>query len=134
MSTCLVHLLLTGIASPSLDKQPDVGLLTWHHQDQQVRSLRLGKLRNPNLPVWLTCVDDQWGILFSSCIEIGMKFSLHYYSQNTSWEDKETLLMVDTIRTFDNDETSQEKSPLTQAIQSRWEGAKVDWQGKTPFV
>ena len=42
--------------------------------------------------------------------------------------------MIDTIRTFDDDETSQEKSPLAQAIQSRWEGAKVDWQGKTPFV
>ena len=49
----------------------DIGLLVWNADEDINKSLRVGsRLKNPPLPIWVTCVNDRWGVLFSNNMEL----------------------------------------------------------------
>ena len=99
MSFCLSNLILTGCATPYLQNGVvstkfyhhnlisfffkftegkfgvpecnDVGLLAWYADDNINKTLRVGsRLKNPVLPIWVTCVNDRWGVLFSNNVDL----------------------------------------------------------------
>ena len=44
----------------------DIGFLLWTQTDIKTENVNLGsRLKTPVLPIWVTCVNDQWGILFN---------------------------------------------------------------------
>lgn len=102
MSFCLSNLILTGCATPYLQngsvsqtfgrtvlllspvqftegkfgvpERNEVGLLAWCADENINKTLRVGsRLKNPPHPIWVTCVNDSWGVLFSNNMDI-MKF------------------------------------------------------------
>ena len=49
----------------------DIGLLVWNADEDINKTLRVGsRLKNPPLPIWVTCVNDRWGVLFSNNMEL----------------------------------------------------------------
>ena len=60
----------------------DVGLLVWSADENINKTLRVGsRLKNPTLPIWVTCVNDSWGVLFSNNMDI-MKFQSFEHRQH----------------------------------------------------
>ena len=67
------------------------------------------------------------------------RFQLYYYSNTDNSkvlkEKRETILTIDTrgnlTRERETDEEGEEKlpNPLELAIESKWAGASIDWQG-----
>ena len=48
----------------------DVGMLVWTSDWHTHSLLKIGsRLKSPNLPIWVTCANDNWGVLFSPNIE-----------------------------------------------------------------
>ena len=44
----------------------DIGFLIWTENEETTADLNLGsRLKTPVLPVWVTCVNDHWGVLFN---------------------------------------------------------------------
>ena len=103
------------------------------------------RLKTPVLPIWVTCVNDNWGVLFNpnkdlmksysaenrlSCqtvtcgtFFIFFRFQLYYLSNTLTKEKRHTVLMIDTrtkksIRNI-NDNDEMEEDPLEKAIQSK---------------
>ena len=68
--------MITGQATPHLQNQADterteVGLLIWQNNEQETKNLKLGsRLKSPRLPIWVTHVNDHWGVLFHTNIEL----------------------------------------------------------------
>ena len=49
----------------------DVGLLVWNKDVNVNKTLKTGsRLKTPTLPIWITCVNDNWGVLFSPNIDL----------------------------------------------------------------
>ena len=103
------------------------------------------RLKTPVLPIWVTCVNDNWGVLFnpnrdlmksysaenrSSCLTVTccsffifFRFQLYYFSNTLTKEKRHTVLMIDTrtkksIRNM-NDNDDIEEDTLEKAIQSK---------------
>ena len=56
----------TGI----LDRN-DVGFLAWHHTERVNKNLSLGsRLKTPSLPIWVTWIEDSWGVLFNANMDL----------------------------------------------------------------
>ena len=44
----------------------DIGFLIWTENEEATADLNLGsRLKTPVLPVWVTCVNENWGVLFN---------------------------------------------------------------------
>ena len=87
MTFCLANLMITGAATPYLHngimaadqvggqwgkdatgilERNDVGFLVWTNTREETEDLGLGsRLKTPVTPVWVTCVNGQWGVLFN---------------------------------------------------------------------
>ena len=113
-------------------------------------------MKTPVLPIWVICVNDSWGVLFnpnrdlmksSSAVN---RFQLYYFSncltKEVVKEKKDTILTIDTrgnnIETksefkdieADNDDPYEDSDLLEMAVQTKWEGAQLDWQGIPRYV
>ena len=72
------------------------------------------------------------------------RFQLYYYSNTDHTkvvkEKRETILTIDTrgnlMREREADEEGEEKLPnlLELAIESKWAGASIDWQGLPQYL
>ena len=128
----------------------DIGLLVWKQNEAATADLSLGsRLKTPVLPVWITCVNNNWGVLFNPNRDLMKnysaenRFQLYYYSncqiKEVVKEKKETILTIDTRGSskstsaykedVDIDEPEEERDSLQLAVQTKWEGAVLDWQG-----
>ena len=104
------------------------------------------RLKTPVLPIWVTCVNDNWGVLFnpnrdlmksysaenrSSCLKVHdmwiificFRFQLYYFSNTLTKENRNTVLFIDTrtkksIHNM-NDVDEIEEDHLEKAIQSK---------------
>ena len=120
----------------------------WDKTDEKTQEMNLGsRLKTPVLPIWVTCVNDDWGVLFNTNKDLmksysaenrlkflcffkntnpSVRFPLYYFNNRVSKEKKETILMVDTrgnktrnnMAGFDDFE-DLENDPLEDAIQSK---------------
>ena len=74
----LCNLVLTGRATPQpitgvdgKSEKNDVGFLARYSTDHSNINLKLvSRLRAPSLPIWVTCVDDHWGVLFHTTADL----------------------------------------------------------------
>lgn len=87
---CLSNLMLSGNATPYLHNgivtvdyneesnydfgdgkvgivnRNEMGLLVWNTNQKMTEDMNLGsRLKTPILPIWVTCVNGNWGILFN---------------------------------------------------------------------
>ena len=84
---CLSNLMIAGTCSPYLHngimdasevggafgelatgilQRNDVGLLVWNNSKEETEELSLGsRLKTPCTPIWVTCVNNNWGVLFN---------------------------------------------------------------------
>ena len=164
--------LATGIL-----QRNDIGFLVWNNTKEETEELSLGsRLKTPCTPVWVTCVNSNWGVLFNPNRDLmksysaenrflqfyflphlplhpltkGLflsklfRFQLYYYSNTDHTkvvkEKRETILTIDTrgnlMREREADEEGEEKLPnlLELAIESKWAGASIDWQGLPQYL
>jgi len=176
ISLCLSNLMLTGSAVPFLHNgimsadvndatnfeygdgkvgitgRNEIGFLLWDTNEETTQEANVGsRLKTPVLPIWVTCINDNWGVLFNPNKDLMKSYSaenrfyLFYYSsfiqQNTK-DPKDTLLIVDTrgvkvkgsLSEMDEDFDEMEEDPLASAIQTKWEGAAVSWDSVLPYV
>ena len=44
----------------------DIGFLLWDRDEKMTEEAGLGsRLKTPVLPIWITCVNGSWGVLFN---------------------------------------------------------------------
>ena len=44
----------------------DIGFLVWEGNEDQTELLKLGsRYKTPVLPIWVTCINNNWGALFN---------------------------------------------------------------------
>ena len=87
MSLCLSNLLLTGSATPFLHNgvreneegldevgiaaRNAIGFLMWDRTSEKTQKHRLGsRFKTPYLPIWVTCVNNKWGVLFNPKLDL----------------------------------------------------------------
>ncbi|KAG1649311.1 putative ubiquitin carboxyl-terminal hydrolase MINDY-4 [Nymphon striatum] len=110
----LVNLLLTGVATPFIHNgkilegnthvrslngiisRSEFGFLIWCNDNAVVRELG-SRLKTPFLPIWITCCNDQYGILFNHNIDLVRDhkaeyfFKLFFYNSSQHVEKLATL-------------------------------------------
>ncbi|XP_023337706.1 inactive ubiquitin carboxyl-terminal hydrolase MINDY-4B isoform X2 [Eurytemora carolleeae] len=140
-----------GDGKVGISGRNDIGFLLWGNDEEHTMKYNLGsRLKTPVLPIWVTFCSGQWGVLFNpnrdlmKSYQAENRFQLYYYSDTPTKEKKETVLTIDTRSTKikqkmiidsgveDFDEV--EDDPLEKAIETKWEGATVDWGGIAPYV
>ncbi|XP_077204801.1 inactive ubiquitin carboxyl-terminal hydrolase MINDY-4B [Paroedura picta] len=137
-----VQKLLHGVSSRS-----DVGYLHWSKDEVENQQLpQVGSmLKTPKLPVWLCSINGTYSVLFStnrlllSDWKMEHLFDLYFYNGQPS--QKTTLhLTVDTHshhweeKHGEEEADAEKRAPSVEmAIQTKWEGAAIDWNGATPF-
>ena len=87
MSLCLSNLLLTGSATPFLHNgifeteegfeeagiaaRNAIGFLMWDRTLEKTQKHKLGsRFKTPHLPIWVTCVNNKWGVLFNPKLDL----------------------------------------------------------------
>jgi len=122
ITLCLSNLMLTGTATPYLHNgsvtqdgneygdglvgiqgRTDIGFLIWEKDEDITASLNLGsRLKTSFLPIWLTRVNGNWGVLFNPNKDLMKsysaenKFHLYYFSNEILKEKKDTILDINT--------------------------------------
>merc|ERR1712079_819172 len=171
---CLINLVVLGRATPYLHNgemqmeveetgelmersgvigRNDIGFLLWEKDQCRTEKWQLGsRMKTPTLPMWVTKVNGQLGVLFNPNKELMRsyhaenRFQLYYYSdaEFKKEERKDTVLTIDT-RTkqgmriesnYDEDgdlDDDRKEPPLQLAIKTKWEGADIDWHGVHPY-
>ena len=156
---CLSNLMLTGVATPyifngvmavdysedtnfnfkdgkmGITTRNDIGLLFWDETPKKTEEAGLGsRLKTPILPIWVTCVNENWGVLFNPNKDLMKsyaaenRFNLYYYSNTTIKEKIDTILTIDTrdkkyvskvnLDLYDDFDQIDE-NPLEKAIQTK---------------
>ena len=60
-------------------KSLDIGILIYSKEAHVMKNLKVGtRLKNPSLPIWLICSNDNWGVLFSPNADILNQFTKEY--------------------------------------------------------
>lgn len=187
---CLSNLMITGSCTPYLHngimdasevggafgematgilQRNDIGFLVWNNSKDETEELSLGsRLKTPCTPVWVTCVNNNWGVLFNPNRDLmksysaenryfflttplspltkcfHFRFQLYYYSNTDNSkvlkEKRETILTIDTRGNLkverETEEEGEEKvaNLLEVAIETKWAGACIDWQGLPPYL
>ncbi|KAL5004726.1 hypothetical protein ScPMuIL_018182 [Solemya velum] len=164
----LVNLLLTGVATKMLHngdtiydehgrlltkalrgvkERGQIGYLYWDKNEADDNRTEVGSmLKVPKLPIWVTQVNKQFGLLFSTNIDLirdwrtEHNFNLHYYTGLSSHGP--TRLTIETrIGRQMRSKTQMAKKeelnripPLEHCIMTKWYGAEISWNGTIPFV
>jgi len=172
ITLCLSNLMMTGSATPYLHNgimsaddddatnfefgdgkvgittRNEIGFLFWEKSEEATQEMNLGsRLKTPVLPIWVTCINEDWGVLFNPNRDLMKsysaenRFQLFYFSNTAIKAKKDTVLTIDTRgnkpsgQMNDHDDADElEDDPVEKAIQSKWEGAVVDWQGIPHYV
>ena len=72
---------LSKYTFPIYDVRSDIGLLMWQKDEEETSKLNMGsRYKTPNLPVWVSCVNGNWGVLFSPNKDL--------LKSENRWEDK----------------------------------------------
>ncbi|KAK6196307.1 hypothetical protein SNE40_001557 [Patella caerulea] len=168
-SQCLINLILTGrsvqyphngdilydkygepLSSPlnGVKERSKVGFLYWNKREDDGQRTQVGSmLKTPKYPIWLTSINDQIGLLFSTNIDLisdwrtEHRFTLQYYTGLPS-HTKTTILSIDTLPFKRRPRTArltareeERKVPaLEQCINTKWYDANIHWNGTLPYI
>ncbi|XP_078613722.1 uncharacterized protein LOC144883252 [Branchiostoma floridae x Branchiostoma japonicum] len=164
-TTALVNLFLTGravsylfngkvvydkkrkpLAYPLIGQKEraELGFLFWDKTEFEVQDkTEVGSmLKTPKLPIWLTSVNDVYGILFCTVPDLlshwrkEHRFSLFYFTGQAS-QIQGTKLTIDNRsgrNDTEGDDEEQKIPSLERCILTKWPDAVVNWNGTSPFV
>lgn len=124
-----------------------VGYLYWDKgEDPDARTEVGSMLKTPKTPIWVTKVNQMYGLLFSTNLDlvsdwrIECRFTLSYYTGLVS-QAKTATLNIETRVGRPRPKTTlgrkQEESkipPLENCIMTKWYGANIGWNGTSPFI
>ena len=130
----------------------EFGFFYWNSDNKKMAAIDLGsRYKTPILPIWLTCIQDSWGVLFNPNKDLMKsyaaenRFPLYYYSNTLTKARTETKLVIDSrgagktapvVATLDDDldEEEDDSDPMERAIQTKWAGATVTWKNVKPYL
>ena len=139
-----------GEGKVGITNRNDIGFLFWDTNPKLTQAAGLGsRLKTPVLPIWVTCVNGNWGVLFNpnkdlmksyaaenrlfihntlqSSNSVLFRFNLYYFSNTAIKEKRDTIILIDTRNTvrakanveLNDDFDVIEENPLEKAIQSK---------------
>ena len=133
----IIYVFLKIVERVGVVGRNDIGMLLWEKNEELTEKWNLGsRLKTPALPMWVTMVNGNYGVLFNPNRELMRsyhaenRFQLYYYAdaEFKKEERKDTLLTIDT-RTKqgprevvdDNDDLDDDRKepPLQLAIKTK---------------
>ena len=55
-----------GDGKVGITSRNEIGFLSWEKTEEQTQEMCLGsRLKTPVLPIWVTCINGDWGVLFN---------------------------------------------------------------------
>ncbi|XP_046632540.1 inactive ubiquitin carboxyl-terminal hydrolase MINDY-4B-like isoform X2 [Daphnia pulicaria] len=127
------------IAEPGIHLRSPIGLLIWMRNEEKTASYKLGsRLKTPIYPIWLIVASEQSGVLFSDDRDLlrdyrsEIRFQLHYYT-STQNQLTPAVLLIRTRMLLEVPEEEVSLPMLDKVIRTKWSGARVTWNGLTPF-
>ncbi|XP_071744007.1 inactive ubiquitin carboxyl-terminal hydrolase MINDY-4B isoform X2 [Lepeophtheirus salmonis] len=143
----------SNIEKMGVMNRSELGFLLWEFNEDKTALFNVGsRLKTPIYPIWITCCNQQYGILFNPNKELmksyqaERRFQLFYYADHRGKKDE---VIEETTLTINNSNTNQqnkdldyglhdfdeiEENPLEQAIKSKWSAAHIEWNKTTPYV
>merc|ERR1711915_539207 len=125
-----------GEGKVGITSRNEIGFLYWEQNEEKTQDINLGsRLKTPVLLIWVTCINENWGVLFNPNRDLMKsysaenRFQLFYFSNTTYKEKKDTVLTVDTrgmkvdnqLNDDDYGDGEIEEDPVEKAIQTKWE-------------
>ena len=101
----LIYIFLKIVERVGVVGRNDIGMLLWEKNEELTEKWNLGsRLKTPALPMWVTMVNGNYGVLFNPNRELMRsyhaenRFQLYYYAdaEFKKEERKDTLLTIDT--------------------------------------
>ena len=101
----LIYVFLKIVERVGVVGRNDIGMLLWEKNEELTEKWNLGsRLKTPALPMWVTMVNGNYGVLFNPNRELMRsyhaenRFQLYYYAdaEFKKEERKDTLLTIDT--------------------------------------
>jgi len=136
-------------AQHGISGRSDVGFLYWNKEKDEIYCNNLvgSMLKTPRRPIWVTQINGRWGLLFTLNPDLvnnwrsEHKFQIKYYTGLHS-QTSECNLTIDTrlARTFQSStaygkQEEEKKIPaLEKTLMTKWQDARIEWNGTTPFV
>jgi len=115
-----------------------IGLLIWMRTEEKTATFKLGsRFKTPVFPIWLVIAVDQSGILFNDDRDLMRnyhaenRFRLHYYT-SSHHQTNPAILAIDNRVIEDSEEVHFHT--LEKIVRTKWSGARIKWNGLTPFV
>lgn len=128
-------------------ERSQIGFLFWDKGEDPDNRTEIGSmLKTPKTPIWLTKVNNMYGLLFSTNLDlvsdwrIENRFTLFYYTGLVSQPMTITLNVETRIgrparpKTTLGRRAEEKIPPLENCIMTKWYGANVNWNGTQPFV
>ncbi|XP_025079028.1 inactive ubiquitin carboxyl-terminal hydrolase MINDY-4B-like isoform X2 [Pomacea canaliculata] len=130
-----------------VQERSHIGFMFWDKGEEPDRRTEVGSmLKTPKTPIWVTKVNQMYGLLFSTNLDlvndwrIENWFTLSYYTGLVS-QPRTAILNIETRRGRPRPKTTlghkQEENripPLENCIMTKWYGAYVGWNGTLPFI
>ncbi|XP_057380338.1 inactive ubiquitin carboxyl-terminal hydrolase MINDY-4B-like [Daphnia carinata] len=117
-----------------------IGLLLWMRTEEKTAAYKLGsRLKTPVYPIWLIIASEQSGVLFSDDRDLlrdyrsEIRFELHYHTSSHN-QLIPAVLVIRTKLPLEVHEEDVALPTLDKIIRSKWSGARVSWNGMTPFL
>ncbi|KAI9555732.1 hypothetical protein GHT06_018247 [Daphnia sinensis] len=130
----------TMIAQHGIHARSPIGLLLWMRTEEKTAAYKLGsRLKTPVYPIWLIIASEQSGVLFSDDRDLlrdyrsEIRFELHYYTSSHN-QLIPAVLVVRTKLALEVSEEDLALPTLDKIIRTKWSGARVSWNGLTPFL
>uniref|UniRef100_A0A0P5ZUA1 Ubiquitin carboxyl-terminal hydrolase MINDY n=1 Tax=Daphnia magna TaxID=35525 RepID=A0A0P5ZUA1_9CRUS len=117
-----------------------IGLLLWMRTEEKTAAYKLGsRLKTPVYPIWLIIASEQSGVLFSDDRDLlrdyrsEIRFELHYHTSSHN-QLTPAVLVIRTKLPLEVPEEDVALPTLDKIIRTKWSGARVSWNGLTPFL
>ncbi|KAK3108657.1 hypothetical protein FSP39_012699 [Pinctada imbricata] len=115
-----------------------IGLLSLfeHYKSCQVGTY----YKTPKYPIWVVCSESHFSVLFSTRRELisdwkaERRFDLYHYD-GLARQQEEIKLTIETFdKSFQPPSEDDLVPPLEHCIRTKWNDAKVDWNGSEPIL
>lgn len=148
----LINSMLVGKACSNVhDGDKDMGedlILQGIHKDSEIGFLTLfehyeyfqvgRRLKQPKVPIWIVCSESHYSVLFSTdmgVLEPAKKdFDLIYYDELARAEDDIVLTLQPGKWVADPTKKKKDIVPIDSVIRTKWQNAKVSWNGRTVIL
>ncbi|XP_032779992.2 LOW QUALITY PROTEIN: inactive ubiquitin carboxyl-terminal hydrolase MINDY-4B [Daphnia magna] len=128
------------IAQHGIQARSPIGLLLWMRTEEKTAAYKLGsRLKTPVYPIWLIIASEQSGVLFSDDRDLlrdyrsEIRFELHYHTSSHN-QLTPAVLVIRTKLPLEVPEEDVALPTLDKIIRTKWSGARVSWNGLTPFL